>query len=181
MNMPDFLTRHSASATLDEPFLIGETGFSFGRSQRPTPSLAQWTDGEIPETAREVLQAQSGFSGFTGLIRVATELDTFGVPHAEWVLGKTSLGLLSMVVRDASHCAEHRLRDDVAFAIAEAKRYCAVAAIVFVQQGRNDATRCHDALRAAFDVEVVEADVLYKSGLTSDIPVWFASLSFRQV
>jgi hypothetical protein len=180
MKMPAFLTGQATGTQIDEPFLIGESGFSFGRNQRPTHPLARWTQGEIPEIAREVLQIQSGFSGFTGLIRVAIESDALRITRAQWVLGRTSTGLLSVVVRDASQCDANRLRDDANFAVSEARRYCAVAAIVFAQQGRNDATRCRDALQTAFSTEVGETDLLYKSGLTFDMPVWFASLSFNQ-
>lgn len=180
MKMPGFLTGLSTSAVFTESFLIGESGFSFGRSERPPPALAQWLQGEIPEIAREVLQVQSGFSGFIGLTRTTIESDTSGVAHAEWILGRTSSGLLSVVVRDASQCEERRLRDDVTFAVAEAKRYCAVAAVVFVQQGRTEASRCRSALQDAFETAVVQTDVLYKGDLTSGMPVWFASLSYHQ-
>lgn len=178
MKMPGFLTGRSADTPLDESFLIGETGFSFSRSQRPMPPLARWAQGEIPETTREMLRVQSGFDGFASLIQAAIESNAFGIAHAEWLLGRTSRGLLSVVVRDAGQCDASRLRDDAIFAVAEAKRYCAVAAIVFVQQRRNDAPRCRDAFQKAFDMDVMEADRLYESGVTSGVPVWFACLSY---
>lgn len=178
MKMPGFLTARSANTPLDGPFLIGETGFSFSGSQRPMPPLARWTEGEIPETTRKMLRVQGGFDGFAGLIRVAIASDVFGIAQAEWVLGRTSRGLLSVVVRDAGPCDANRLRDDAIFAVAEAKRYCAVAAIVFVQQGRIDATRCRDALQEAFDRDAVETDRLYECNVTSGVPVWFACLSY---
>jgi hypothetical protein len=180
MKMLDFLTGQSANATLDESFLIGDTGFSLGKSQQPALPLAQWKYGEIPKSAREVLQAQCGFSGFAGLLRVPIKPDASGATHADWILGRTSSGLLSVVVREASRCDAARLRDDMAYAVAEAKRYCAAGVIVLVQQGRNDSTSCRDALQGAFGAEVVETDVLYKCDSTSTMPVWFASLSFCQ-
>lgn len=111
-------------------------------------------------------------------MRVSFASDASGVTHAEWVLGRTSSGLLSVVVRDASQCDVGRLRGDVTYAVAEAKRYCAVGAVILVQQGRDDATWCLDALQEAFGAEVAESDLLYQCGFTSDMPVWFACLSY---
>ncbi|HKR38623.1 MAG TPA: hypothetical protein VJU59_02930, partial [Paraburkholderia sp.] len=166
-------------AALVESFLIGETGFSFGRSERPMLPLEQWRHDEIPETAREVLQTQGGFHDFVALIRAAIASDALGGTRAEWVLGRSSLGLLSITVRDGSRCEAHRLRDDVTFSVSEANRYCGVAAIVLVQQGQDDAKRCLDSLQEAFSLDVVKTDVLYKSSFASKMPVWFASLSYR--
>jgi hypothetical protein len=180
MKVSDFLTAPSPSAVLEEPFLIGETGFSFVRRRRPALPLAEWTQGEIPKTARDVLQVQSAFTHFVGLVRVAIELDELGATRAEWILGRTSTGLLSVVVRDASQCTTKQLSEDVTFAVAEGERYCAAAAVVFVQQLRDAADECSGTLQSTFGVASAEVDVLYMSNLITDLPVWFAILSPHQ-
>ncbi|WP_414450830.1 hypothetical protein AB4851_17435 [Burkholderia sp. 22PA0099] len=179
MKMPDCLFGRSTSTDLDEPLLLGETGFSFARTQRPAAPLAQWAHGGVPTAARAALQAQAGFADPETLSYVPLERDSLGGVEAEWILARAAAGLLSIFVRDARGGEAGRMLDDMRFAVAEARRFRAAAALVFVQQARGgDLARCLDAVRAA-----CQADAIIKPGRlhaapagANDLPAWFCCL-----
>ncbi|CAD6559471.1 hypothetical protein LMG28727_06861 [Paraburkholderia kirstenboschensis] len=179
MEMPDYLMASESTTSVQMSRLIGETGISFRESERPNSALTSWIHAEtIPETARSVLQSNGQFEGLTGLIRVLTEADAFGRFRAGWILGRTTDGLTSIVVRDANHCSTKTLLDDAAFAVRQAARYCATSAVILVQQNDSSGSRpAREALESAFMASDVQADVLYDSQLHSEIRVSFARLS----
>lgn len=179
MKMPDYLMVSEGSAPARMAHPIGETGFSFKESERPNSALTLWINADaIPQAARAVLQAKGQFEGLTGLIRVLTEVDAFGRFRAGWVLGRTTGGLVSIVVGDANHCSAKGLLDDAAFSVRQAERYCATSAVVLVQQSdANGGREAREALESAFMASYVQPDLLYESRLHSGIPVWFACLS----
>jgi len=179
MKMPDFVVAQSSLSQGGETFAIGETGFAFSRSQRPAATLTSWNSGKaIPDAARKVLDAQAHFRNIVGLVGVPTESDAVGALSAEWILGRTFSDLVSIVVRDGGTCKPNQLLDDTAFGIVEAKRFCATAVIVLVQEsGNKDADRCRSALQNAFQTGSVESNVLYASKFATELPVWFASIS----
>ncbi|MGA7780062.1 MAG: hypothetical protein WCA85_20425 [Paraburkholderia sp.] len=179
MKMPDFLMAHSATDGRSNTFAIGETGFSFDNSQRPAATLNQWVSGEdIPDAARKVLERHGQFKDVTGLIRVPTESDAADEVHAEWILVRTSSGLVSIVVRDANTCEPSQLQEDMAFAVVEAKRYCASSVVVLVQESRHkEPDSCRTALQKVFKTASVNPDQLYASNIAAELPVWFASVS----
>lgn len=177
--MPDYLVVSERPTSERMAHLIGETGFSFKESERPNSALTSWIHSEsIPQTARSVLQSNGQFEGLTGLIRVPTEADAFGRFRASWVLGRTTGGLTSIVVRDANHCSTKGLLEDAAFGVRQAERYCAISAVVLVQQNdSNGGCPAREALKSAFMTSYVQSDILYQSRLHSQIPLWFACLS----
>jgi len=177
--MPDYLMASEKAAPARMAPLIGETGFSFKDRDRPHSALTAWIHADtIPQTARAVLQAAGQFEGLTGLIRVPTEVDALGRFRAGWILGRTALGLTSIVVRDASHCSAQGLLDDASFGVTQAERYCATSAVVLVQQGDSSGgSAARAALEHAFMANDVQADVLYEAGSHPVIPLWFACLS----
>ncbi|WP_027802701.1 hypothetical protein [Paraburkholderia dilworthii] len=179
MKMPDYLMVSEGTAPAPMAYPIGETGFSFKESERPNLALTLWIDADaIPPAARAVLQSKGRFEALTGLIRVLTEVDGFGRFRAGWVLGRTTGGLVSIVVRDANHCSAKGLRDDAAFSVRQAERYCATSAAVLVQQSdANGGRGAREALESAFMASYVQPDRLYRSELHSECPVWFACLS----
>ncbi|MPW22516.1 hypothetical protein GCT13_38295 [Paraburkholderia sp. CNPSo 3157] len=179
MEMPDYLmvSEGPASERMSHP--IGETGFSFKESERPSSALTPWIHAEtIPQTACAVLQLKELFEGLTGLIRVPTETDAFGQFRAGWILGRTVSGLTSIVVRDVNHCSAKSLLDDAAFGVRQAEGYCATSAVVLVQQSDSNGGRtAREALESAFMASYVQPDVPYEARLHSEIPLWFACLS----
>ena len=179
MKMPDYLMVSDGTAPARMAFPIGETGFSFKETERPNSALTWWIDADaIPLAARAVLQSKGQFEALTGLIRVLTEVDGFGRFRAGWVLGRTTGGLVSIVVRDANYCSAKDLLDDVAFSIRQADRYCAACAVVLVQQSdANGGREAREALESACMASYVQPDVLYESRLHSEMPLWFAFLS----
>jgi hypothetical protein len=179
MKMPEFLNGQSGAERTSDAFAIGETGFSFSARQRPTSTLAPWIFGEsLPDAACHVLLGHGQFQNISGLLRVPTESDATGEIRAEWILGRASSGLVSIVVRDGATCDPTRLLNDIEFAIDEAKRYCATSVVVLVQEGRpKEGKACRAALQSAFATTDVQSDYLYASKLSTELPVWFASLS----
>lgn len=179
MKMPDYLMVSEGAAAARMAYPIGETGFSFRESERPNSALTAWIDADaIPPAARAVLQAKGQFEGLTGLIRVLTDVDAFGRFCAGWVLGRTTGGLVSIVVRDANRCSAKGLLDDAAFSVRQAERYCATSAVVLVQQSDAKGGRdAREALESGFMASYVQPDLLYESRLHSEIPLWFACLS----
>jgi hypothetical protein len=179
MKIPDYLMVSEGTAPARMAYPIGETGFSFKESERPNSALTLWIDADaIPLPARAVLQSKGQFGALTGLIRVLTEVDGFGRFRAGWVLGRTTGGLVSIVVRDANHCSAKGLLDDAAFGVRQAERYCATSAVVLVQQSdTNGGREAREALESAFMASYVQPDLLYESRLHSEIPLWFACLS----
>ncbi|MEM5345646.1 hypothetical protein [Paraburkholderia azotifigens] len=179
MKMPDYLMVSEGTAPARKAYPIGETGFSFKEGERPNSALALWIDADaIPQAACAVLQAKGQFEGLTGLIRVLTEVDGFGRFRAGWVLGRTTDGLVSIVVRDANHCSAKGLLDDAAFGVRQAERYCATSVVVLVQQSDANGSRgAREVLESAFMASYVQPDQLYASRLHSEIPLWFACLS----
>jgi hypothetical protein len=141
--------------------------------------LTSWNSGKaIPDAARDVLEIHEQFRNIVGLIGVPTEYDAVGAVRAEWILGRTPSGLVSLVVRDAGTCDPDQLLDDTAFGIVEAKRFCAAAVIVVVQEGGNkSAEKCRSALQKAFQTVSVQSNVLYASKFAAELPVWFASIT----
>ncbi len=178
MKMPDGLPGHDAARVdRNERLLLGETGFSFPRTRRPAAPLAPWAHGDVPEAARAALRADDTLADLETLSYVPLERDALGETDAEWILGRTAAGLLSIVVRDARHAEAAQLREDTAFALAEARRLHAMGAIVFVQDTRgHDLARCLDAMRDAFAVAAIEPGRLQTAAVDAALPVRFCCL-----
>lgn len=177
MKMPQFLTGLPDDIAVEAPFLIGESGFTLASKKRPVVPLSQWTHGEIPQRARAAIEAQREFANVSGLIRVTADTGNPDGAHAQWVLARTANGLLSIVVQDAAGCDVGDVRGAANFAVAEGKRYAAVAAIVFLQQGKDEEADCRNVLEESLGMQSIKPDRLYKSTGDTDLPVWFALLS----
>ncbi|WP_321920591.1 hypothetical protein [Paraburkholderia tropica] len=177
MKMPCFPVTLSARTGTREQFLIGETGFMFSRVRQPSPDVVHGSKSELPLTARSVLNAQSGFLDFEGLVEADVRKSADGKRQMGWMLGRSAAGLVSVVITDESECVAQRLIDDLTFAVNEAKRYCASGAVLFVQQESDGKCRCQSALRSVLKVAAIESDLLYKYGDAAELPTWFAYLS----
>jgi hypothetical protein len=177
MKEPDFLIAHPASEHDPERFTIGETGFSFGDRERAPAALDAWMNGSgIPAGAREVLENHAQFKDIVGLIGVPDKSSAARAPSSGWVLASSVCGFVSIAVRDARNSTAGQLRDDTTLAIAAAKRYGAVSAVIFVQAGNDrDAKRGREALQSAFAMNISESNRLF-SVMQADFPVWIASL-----
>jgi hypothetical protein len=134
MTLPDYLTIPVTHESGLASRLLGETGMTLRREQRPAAPLTDWLyDENIPDKARAVLESEARFAGIAGLIRVAFE-PTGGEGFAAiWVLARAPEALVSVMVRDAGSATGIQLQNDVGFSMQQARRYCARAAILLVQ------------------------------------------------
>lgn len=178
MKEAEFLIARPASRAPTQPFLIGETGFSFSDVGRSTSILDAWMNDEgIPAVAKSVFAKNSHFADMVGLVGVPTRSQGRRGPTSGWVLARASSGLVSVAICDAQDCDSRRLQEDADFAISEAKRFAANLVVVLVQAAsRKDAEVGRKSLETAFKTSVPELDQLYASGQSSP-SVWLASLS----
>lgn len=134
MTLQHFLTIGAADSAAGAHCLLGETGWTLPRSNRPPSRLSNWLNGEdIPERAREILGMQLGFAEASGLIRVAPERENLGGLRELWILARTTSGLGSIVVCDAKGSFEAQFHRRIALAKEQASRYFARQALLLVQ------------------------------------------------
>src|ERR1700754_1853727 len=72
MNQTDFLIAHPETrGGKSRPFVIGESGFSFGNRERPATTRDTWLNSDgIPAAARDVLTRHPQFMDIVGLVGV---------------------------------------------------------------------------------------------------------------
>lgn len=175
-----FLIARPASYDKSQPFIIGETGFSFSDSARPTSIMDVWMNGEgLPPAARDVLAKNPQFADVVGLIGVPTGSHKHRRPSSGWILARTASELVSISIRNAEDCDPSRLAEDAEFAIEEARRFAAKSVVILVQAGTgNDAEIGRKTLEKTFGTDIPELNRLYL-GVQASSPVWLASLSSR--
>lgn len=181
MILPNYLTAGSCNRADPALYLLGETGLTLPRSQRPSALLTAWMNcADIPGNARKVLEADSSFAGMTGLIRVPVERQGVHGIRVVWILARTVAGLTSIVVRDARSASEAQLHRDAAFAKEQASRYFARHAILLVQsRGQTENMGEFSKFSAVCGQSCPETDRLYGVQAESDIRlnyVWLAPL-----
>jgi hypothetical protein len=179
MNQTDFLIAHpEVRGSKVRPFVIGESGFSFGNRDRPSASEDTWLNSDgIPAAARDVLTRHPQFTDIVGLVGVPGRSLTPRRPSATWVLARASSGLVSIAVRDARDCDPACLAEDVTLAIAAAERFGAQSVVLLIQgTTRSDANTARVTLQSTFATEIAETNRLY-CGQHADSPIWLASLS----
>lgn len=134
MTLQHFLTVGAEDSAADAHCLLGETGWTLHRSNRPSSRLFNWLNGEdIPERAREILGMQLRFAEASGLIRVPPERENLCGIREVWILARTTSGLASIVVCDARGSLEAQFHRRIALAKEQASRYFARQALLLVQ------------------------------------------------
>ena len=178
MKAVDFLIARRANCSKPQRFILGETGFSFGDSDRPTSITDIWTSSKgLPDAARDVLAKNPQFSDIVSLIGMPTESHKHRRPSSGWILARASSGLVSIAIRDAQDCDSGRLLEDAEFATKEAQRFAAKSVVILVRGATNkDAQIGRQALERTFGTDIRELNQLYLSRLASS-PIWLASLS----
>lgn len=165
MKVADFLIARPANYGKSQPFIIGETGFSFDDSVRPASIMDAWLSGEgVPVAARDVLSQNPQFTEIVGLIGVPTGSPAQRRPSSGWILARASSGLISISIRDARNCDSSRLLHDAEFATDEAERFAANFAIVLVQAANGtEADNERKMLAAESGTEIPELNRLCRS------------------
>ncbi|GAB2903814.1 hypothetical protein GCM10027093_46520 [Paraburkholderia jirisanensis] len=179
MNQTDFLIAHPETrGGKSRPFVIGESGFSFGNRERPATTRDTWLNSDgIPAAARDVLTRHPQFTDIVGLVGVPGRTLAARRPSATWVLARASSGLVSIAVRDARDCDPACLAEDATLAIAAAERFGAQSIVVLVQGTTiSGAEAARAALQSTFKTDMAETNRLYRSQ-HADSPIWLASLS----
>lgn len=178
MKETNFLMARPARHNRSQPFLIGETGFSFGNLDRPVSIMDVWMNGEgLPVTAQRVLTENAQFADIVGLIVMPTGGRQRHRPSAGWVLARVASGLVSISIRDARDCDAARLAEDAAFATEEAQRFAAKSVVILAHGGTvEDAEVGRKAVEKTFGTQVPELNRLYFS-TQANSAVWLAALS----
>ena len=180
MKAADFLIARPANCSKPQRFMLGETGFSFGDSDRPTSIADIWTSGnDLPAGARRVLAKNPQFADIVGLLGVPTESHKHRPPTSGWILARASSGLVSVAIRDSQDCDSARLLEDAEFATKEAQRFAAKSVVILVRGATDkDAEIGRKTLEITFATDIPELNQIYLSG-QAGFPTWLASLSSK--